>query len=695
MLAIKEYYQEFIQDVLTKAESDQTLHSKSFFEKVSEDLIEIGDLSADFEYCEYTHRGIQIDGYDFDSESNTLILIIQEFYNTTDDKIPTITKDTIETKFKRLLNFYKQSSKQFYKLLDESTQEYLIAYKILDLLRKEKINKVRLILVSNGVKTSNLDTISDIYEDGMVFEHKIYDIEYFYHNYLLLNDTGSFSVNLSVPCLEIPQQSTDYNSYLAVLDGETIANIYAQYGKKLLDSNVRTFLQFRGSVNKGLKNTIETAPEKFFAYNNGITATASSVEIVDNKLVSITDFQIVNGGQTTSAIYAASINKNKKVDLSRISVQMKLSVVVDEDANRKAEFINDISRYANTQNKVNESDLFSNSIFHKEFKKYSNKVFVPTLNGKQYQTKWYYERVRGEYLQEISVLKTNSEKEKFKKQNPKDQFVDKTFIAKSENVWLKKPDIVSKGAQYSFKSFADYISEKLVNNPQLVNELYFKDVVARAIIFKKLEKNIFEASWYEGGYRAQIVAYTLAYFANFLEKTKLNLDFNLIWNLQTIPESLANLLNYIGEEVYRSLKNPPAGNANIAQWAKKNQCWKVIQQLDLNVAEHISKEYLISKEIYQSEQKSATKEKKYDDNVAKEVLLMKMPHEFWIDLHTYYTRSDISGYNLNKKQLDILFKKSKDVYFFPTDKQWMVLVDLYEKAKEDGVNFEKYENAIV
>ncbi|MGL3600318.1 AIPR family protein, partial [Veillonella sp. ZSJB6] len=83
---------------------------------------------------------------------------------------------------------------------------------------------------------------------------------------------------------------------------------------------------------------------------------------------------------------------------------------------------------------------------------YSEKTWIPS--NSQNRTKWFYERVRGEYLNEQSYL-TNSEKRKFEKINPRDKKIDKTLLAKCENAWMQKPDIVSKGAQYSFSNFAE------------------------------------------------------------------------------------------------------------------------------------------------------------------------------------------------------------------------------------------------
>ena len=92
------------------------------------------------------------------------------------------------------------------------------------------------------------------------------------------------------------------------MPGETLAKIYEKFGNRLLEKNVRVFLQARKkSVNDGIKTTIENEPGMFFCYNNGLTATACNIKkSLTNHGIAIDiidDFQVVNGGQTTASIF--------------------------------------------------------------------------------------------------------------------------------------------------------------------------------------------------------------------------------------------------------------------------------------------------------------------------------------------------------------------------------------------------------
>ena len=128
-------------------------------------------------------------------------------------------------------------------------------------------------------------------------------------------------MRLSVYWIETPH----YTSYLATISGHELVRYYELYGKRLLESNVRTFLSLRGNVNKGIYNTLRSDEKHFFfAYNNGISATASEVDFDNGKIKSVKNLQIVNGGQTMSTIYKA---KRDGLDLDQVQVQMKLSVI--------------------------------------------------------------------------------------------------------------------------------------------------------------------------------------------------------------------------------------------------------------------------------------------------------------------------------------------------------------------------------
>ena len=674
MITINEFYEDFLQSILSDSESRGLMKAQSFFELVCEDLMLIGDLTNNYTMAEFIKTGCEVYGYDFDEERKVFTLINFQFFQS--DTIETLTKQLVNTKFKRLKSFAELSMEGLHYQLEETSDVFSLAYNLLRYTQNKLIEKFRLVILTDGKLTKNVSDISNDTIKGIECEHQIIDIQYLYSIYLSENGTGSYEIDLQIPYLEVPNTSSEYKSYLGIMDGEQLFDIYDEYGQKLLEQNVRTFLQFRGGVNKGIRNTIQYKPDMFFAYNNGITATATYVETQSGYITKIRDFQIVNGGQTTSAIYAAK--KNSKLDISKISVQMKLSVV--NNVEKKSEFVSSVSQYANTQNKVNKSDFFSNSPFHKEMKDYSKRIWVSSRGGSQRRTHWFYERVRGEYLNEQAYL-TPSKKKQFQIENPKSQLIEKTFLAKSENSWERKPHIVSKGAQYSFEEFANTVADTLEKNQLAITESYFRDAISRVILFRATEKIVSKAPWYENAFRAQTVTYSIALLSRNITKRKLFLDFSLIWNEQRLPIELENLMKVITKEVYHTITNPPAGTANVAQWCKKEACWNEVSSIDIDIKP--IKKMFKSTEEFKYEQKSEKQLKELDNGIEIQAFVIQSPTEHWLQLFGYYM--EIGRFkSLSMTQRDILKKYSEGKISLPSEKQSKVLYNLYQKAVKDG-----------
>ncbi|KZS47067.1 abortive phage infection protein [Paenibacillus glucanolyticus] len=675
MITLQEFHQDFLQSVLSDADSRGLMKPQAFFENICEELVRTGDLTNNYTAAEYIKTGIEVHGYDFDEERKILSVLVHQFFQ--EDDITTLTKTQINTKINRLKSFLRKCTQGLYRDMEETSDAYSMAYNIYRYKINNEINKFRLVILTDGKATRNLIEIPTEVLEEVHTEFRVIDIEYIYKIYLSEQNNNQLEVEIDLPCLEIKTTSDEYQSYLTVVSGNQLVDIYEQYGQKLFEQNVRTFLQFKGGVNKGIRNTIEYKPEMFFAYNNGITATASDVELDGaGHITKITNFQIVNGGQTTSAIYAAK--KNSKLDVFNVSVQMKLSVVKDKD--KQNDFVSKISEYANTQNKVNKSDFFSNSPFHKEMKNYSKRNWVSTVGGSQRRTHWFYERVRGEYLNEQAYL-SKAEKTKFQLEHPKQQLLDKTFLSKSENAWLQKPEIVSRGAQYSFSAFADYITNWLEKDNLAITESYFKDAVARVILFRSVEKLVSQANWYDNGFRAQTVAYTVSYLSSLIEKTGQFLNFNLIWEEQKLPTNLIDPINIISKAIYDEITDPPEGSANVAQWCKKTSCWETIKQLELGVV--IDSKLLMDKDEKKYINKEDKKDKKLDSGIELQIIVVNIDREVWHNLFLYYKKYESTS-SISFTQLDILEKMAKGYLTPPSEKQSKILYQLFQKASDEG-----------
>jgi hypothetical protein len=674
MISLEDFHQDFLQSILSDTESRGLMKPQAFFENVCEELVSSGDLTTNYTAAEYVKKGIEVHGYDLDENRKLLSLIAHQFFQ--EEEIQTLLKKDIETKFSRLKAFFRMVAQNDFHDMEQTSDGYSMAHNVAQYLTGKQIERVRLIVLTDGRMTKTLTDLPSETIAGIPLDYRVIDIDYIYRIYLSEFADQNFEVSVDLPALKVTTETDQYQSYLSVVPAEVLAFIYEKYGQKIFEQNVRTFLGARGNTNIGLRNTIEFKPEMFFAYNNGITATASDLEF-DGKgnIKTIKNFQIVNGGQTTSSIYAAS----KKLDISKVAVQMKLSVVKDKE--QEHTFVSDVSRYANTQNKVNASDFFSNSPFHKEMKDYSTRVWAPAASGAQRRTHWFYERARGEYLNQQRFM-TPGQKKAFLLENPKQQYLDKTFLAKSEVSWLQKPNIVAKGAQESFRYFAENITKQLEDDNLSINELYFKDAVSRVILFREVEKLVSRSSWYDGGFRAQTVTYTIAYLSYCVKQMKQFLNFGLIWELQALPSDLIKILEMISERVYEDITEPPEGTANISQWCKREACWESVKQLHVNVVPPNG--LLVSREDQKYEVKTEKSEKALETSIQVETFVYSTSVSTWKQVYDYFMKSG-AGSGVSATQMDILKKKSLGSIQFPTEKQSKILYELVQKAKIEGL----------
>jgi hypothetical protein len=376
-----------------------------------------------------------------------------------------------------------------------------------------------------------------------------------------------------LPCLGTPAVDDDYSALLAIVPGSVLAKLYGEYGTRLLELNVRSFLQAKGAVNRGIRETLLRNPERFLAYNNGISATASRIEMVDGTeskgILRLHDLQIVNGGQTTASIHAAM--QRDGADMSKVLVQAKITVVSPE---RIPDIVPAISKYSNTQNKVTTADFSSNDSFHVEMEKLSRSVWAPSPTGDGQETHWFYERARGQYADELSRQRTPARVKAWKLANPTRQKFTKTDLAKYVASWDQYPYLVSRGAEKNFREFMVRLSSS--GRPR-VDPSYFRRLIAKAILFKEADRIVSMKNF--GGYKANVVTYTLAKLTN---ETKSCVDLDAVWKAQGLSPATEQAIAALSELVHSSITNPPGG-ANIGEWCKRPECWARVQRLSWDI----------------------------------------------------------------------------------------------------------------
>ena len=434
---LSQYRTSLMDDIHLIASMNGTTPKEEFVAYYAKELVEAEEFE-EFEQLAFegigSHsRKIQIDGYFYSKLENCLSIVICPFADSIE--IQTLTTVDADVQFKRIRAFVDESKSGFIqKYAEESSPGYGLAIDVKE--RFKDVVKYKFYILTDMAMSKRIKEIKNDELGDAVVEFHIWDISRLFE--LQKSQTGKeeIVINLKdfseygIPCLEAGSNE-DYTAYLCSIPGEVLASLYNKYGGRLLEGNVRSFLSAKGKINKEIRNTINNKPNMFFAYNNGIAATASSVQVEYGDLcpyiTSITSLQIVNGGQTTASLASASnAGRSKTENLKEIYVPMKLSVVTPEKA---VELIPNIAKYANKQNKVSDADFFSNHAFHIRIEDFSRRIIAPAIGGAQHGTHWYYERVRGQYKQEQARM-TKSEQQKFLIRNPKTQMFTKTDLAK-------------------------------------------------------------------------------------------------------------------------------------------------------------------------------------------------------------------------------------------------------------------------
>lgn len=681
---IQEFFHEFRQGFLAGAETNLSFQLSEFMETVSGELIDTGFIDG-FEFCHYrAQRGMRVDGYWF-AEEGSLDLFVADFDCRT--KLSSLTRKEVDAAFKRLLNFFESCmNKNLYHDLEETSPEYGLAREIRD--QKHRIGRVNFYLLSERTLSDRLHSIENTVVSSITATFHVWDMSRLQRQHSSKEHKEVLDINFQellgsgISCLPAHLGSSAYQAYLVVMPAVVLSDLYERYGSRLLEQNVRCFLQARGKVNKGIRTTILNEPEMFFAYNNGITATARDLEVkqTDNglEIISIRDLQVVNGGQTTASLFHTK--RKDRASLEKIFVQMKLSVIQAEESDL---VVPRISEYANTQNRVNAADFFSNHPFHIRMEEFSRRIWAPAQPGAQRETKWFYERARGQYADAQSKL-TPGEKKRFQAEYPKPQMFTKTDLAKFENVWDEKPTYVNLGAQKNFAQYAGRIGKEWDRNSDVFNEFYFKRAMARAILFRKTEKLVSAQTWYNGGYRANIVAYTLALMSLYCERNNKSINFMGLWDKQFVPNYIERALEITAKLVHDDIIQPEAGISNVTEWCKKEYCWtrlqKKLPELEYVLPDEF-KEKLVSKNEIIDVEKTARKVQRMDNGIEAQKKVVEISGSKWQKLLQQSQKAGL----LSPKELGILQTAVQIPRKIPSDKQSIVLIELLERLEQEGI----------
>jgi len=569
-------YNDIRQQILLRASvADDGALREEVFTRWAIDLLEEHGEVGGGECCACEVRRVgKVSGYWLDSDMGRLVVYVSKYSGLAAP--PRMLPSDAGTLLDGTLRFVKKCRMGWHRGLEESSEGFAFGEMIasLDFAR----TSTRVVLLTDHLCPKLPDLHPQI--DGVEVAWSLWDLERFHRLLSSGREREKITIDFGkleecdgpIPFMKMPFPNDVYDTYLTMIPGDLLAKIYREHGARLLEKNVRTFLQARGKVNKGIRETILKQPEMFLAYNNGLCGTAASIEIASQSgplvnIRSITDFQIVNGGQTTASLTSALLKD--RADLSRVLVQLKLSVIKDPD--HVGTIVGNISRFANSQNKVNEADLLANEAFHVRLEHLSRTIWAPSKAGANRETKWFYERARGQYSDEKGRRRTPAQLRLFEAEYPSSQWFTKTDLAKFENTWNGHPHLVSRGAQKNFAEFTLRINARKGYVPDVTS---FQELVGKAILFRAAEKIVSGMEF--GGYRANIVTYTLAWIAHHAGE---GIDLREIWARQEIDEDLSHLIEAVCPGVHKLIID--SGGLNVTEGCKSEAYWVKIRSHDL------------------------------------------------------------------------------------------------------------------
>jgi hypothetical protein len=549
---------------------------------VMEHMSEIGMTFEPVE-CHFEGKvgnaNLRLSGYSLSEESDQLDLFVSLYANV-DAPTPVADSET-KTAVEQCLRFLTLCAEgKMAPKLDPSSDVRSLA-ETLQVIYND-LEQIRVYVITDKVAKSKSFKTRDI--GGKAVRLEVMDIERLHRHWSEGKPRDELVVDFNevsgapLPCVFVPGQNDDYDYALTAIPGEALRLLYEKFGARLLEANVRSFLSVKGKgVNAGIQATLRSAPERFMAYNNGIVIVADEIRLGNPGdgsagIAWLKGLQIVNGGQTTASLYFTK-KKYPDTDLSHVRVPAKIIVMRKQDPTKEEALVSDISRFANSQNAVRQSDLSANKPFHVEIEKLSRSVYCPDGVGQ-----WFYERAAGSYNTLLTREGNTPAKLKaLKEAIPAARRVTKTDLAKYITAWDRKPDIVSLGSQKNFDRFMAMLTPSDGQEAPLPTVAEFKAMMAKAKIYRdsqRLMRPMFQA------FQANVTAYTVALLS---EKLGNRIDLNRIWAKQAVSQELLSQIAVWANEVNDAL-HATAGGRMVSEWAKRPECKEAVMNRSYSVA---------------------------------------------------------------------------------------------------------------
>ena len=620
-------------------------------------LIDTEDFTETYYSTEIDGSPIKINGYIINDSGERLQLFIlnEESISLNTTNLEVSLKDYYEGIFKKATNFTNKAIKGYLNDIQDIGAINALINQMSSSLGADQFDVIEIFMISatasvsgNGtnIKPKRIDfkdeklkikynKNKESREKEILILKRLIDLNFLYNVLVSQGNREALTIdfeeqfNFKIEAIKAADEN-NFESYLCVLPANILAELYKRYSSRLLEKNVRSFLQFRG-VNQGMRKTLTKEPEKFIAFNNGLTITASNKEIEKKNekiyIKSLSDFQIVNGGQTTASIY---FSQKDGIDVSKVKVMAKINVAKNVSEEVLNELISSISEFSNSQSKVTTVDLRSRNPQLNKIKSLSESVITPS--GR----KWFFEKSKGEFNTKLRIA-GSSGKNRIEKEYPKEYRFTKEQLGKYYSSWGDEPYKVKKGGEAIFRKFLEDIGseEKKVN----IDRNFYELLISRIIMFKSLEEIHGSRNNAIGQLRSAVVPYTMSILYNVTEGDRKNpntFDLAKLWNSEGVEDDLKiyvkELMILVNDLIKKYAKSDDLG-----EYSKKKELWDDISS-SFEIKEFLKNEnsikifskYSISKKEIEQKLKEQSKNKEIDfENLINSIEIHKKTAPFY------------------------------------------------------------------
>lgn len=570
-----------IRERMGTADSSYPYPESVFAEIVMQHMSEVGMTFEDPDVCHFERTVgnsiLRLNGWALSEESDQLDLFVCLYAGS--DELSSVPDSETQQAAVRCLNLLARCvDGRLAHNLDSSDEAYPFAITVQECYGN--LDQIRVYVLTDRQAKAKRFKPREIAGKTIMLE--VMDIERLHRHWSEGKPRDEITMDLTevcggaLPCVHVRSEGSGYDYALTALPGEALRFIYERYGARLLEANVRSFLNVTGKVNRGIRDTLTNAPERFMAYNNGIVIVADEAEFGSASdgspgLLWLKGLQIVNGGQTTASLYFTR-KRSPEIDLRLVRVATKIILPRTKDALAENALVADISKYSNSQNSVRSSDLSANKPYQVELERLSTTVYCPDGVGR-----WFYERAAGSYHVMLMRDGTTPARLRILKNSiPTSRRITKTDFAKFMNAWAEKPHLVSLGAQKNFDKFMEEITTR-VPEADLPDAAAYKLMIAKSIVFKRAQ-NLIRPLF--AAFQANILAYLIAVVANRIG-SRINLQ--RIWERQDISPEFCDQIRTWAPEVHQVLSDSANGRM-ISEWAKKEDCWQVVRSASYSAA---------------------------------------------------------------------------------------------------------------